>query len=263
MQRSRSVVGAVSLCLFAVLVSAGCAKKVPITTTSVEPPSGATSASVTPTEVVVLPVDGSGPITTPEAGSELRTALMDAAREKLATNSQFVVYQLYVQGDYALGDLETAPGGTRQFVAFKGPQWQAVWVAPFGDAGATASSAKSAVPGFSEELLGRIAWKYKKPASNAAMVSSLSTAAKKWTKAQMEGEGEPYAVTLVKVAKDSKGAWWGRVIVQPASSASNSYESIEFWCKYSGGTWAGKAQDPDPPSPSTYFPSKVIGSLAF
>ena len=93
------------------------------------------------------------------------------------------------------------------------------------------------------------------------MIASLSVAAKKWTKSLMDGVGEPYDVTLVKVAKDAKGVWWGRAVVQPASSATSSYESIEFWCKYTGGAWSGTAQDPEPPSPTTYFPASVVGAL--
>jgi hypothetical protein len=93
------------------------------------------------------------------------------------------------------------------------------------------------------------------------MKTSLATAAKKWTKSLMNSVGEPYSVTTVKVAQDSKGVWWGRAVVQPASSAGNSYESIEFWAKYSSGAWTGTAQDPEPPAPATYFPSSVVGAL--
>jgi hypothetical protein len=186
---------------------------------------------------------------------------MDAARKKLGTSSQFVVYQLFAQGDSALADIETTSGGKRQFVAFTGPQWEGVWVAPFGSASASSATAKGAAPVLSDELLAKVDWKYKKPASSATMVASLSVAAKKWAKSLMDGIGEPYKVTLVKVAKDSKGVWWGRAVVQPSPSAGNDYESIEFWAKYTGGAWVGKAQDPEPPAPTTYFPSSVIGAL--
>jgi hypothetical protein len=186
---------------------------------------------------------------------------MDAARKRLGTTSQFVVYQLFVQGDSAVGDLETITGGKRQFVALTGPQWEAVWVAPFSAASASSANAKSSVPALSEELLAKIDWKYKKPASSATMLASLSAASKKWTKSLMAGAGEPYKVTTVKVAKDSKGVWWGRAVVQPSPSAGNSYESVEFWAKYSGGSWAGQPQDPEPPAPTTYFPSSVVGAL--
>ena len=186
---------------------------------------------------------------------------MDAARQKLEITSQFVVYQLYTQGDKAVGDLEAVTGGARQFVVFKGPEWEAVWVAPFGSAGASAAKARSEVPGVSDELLGKIDWNYKKPASSAAMLASLTKSVKKWSKQMMGGLGEPYKVTFVKAAKDETGTWWGRAIVQPSPSAGNAYEPIEFWCTYSGGAWTGKPQDPEPPAPTTYFPSSVVGAL--
>ena len=265
MRSSMRILAVVAACLMAASLAVGCAKKAQVTTV---PATTSVAESATPPPVIETPpaekatAVSDGPITTPEAGSDERTALMDAARKRIGTTSQFVVYQLFVQGDAAVADLETVSGGKRQFVAFKGgDKWEAEWVAAFGSAGASAAKAKKEVPGLSDELLGKLDWTYKKPASSAAMIASLSAAAKKWTKSLMDGVGEPYSVTLVKVAKDSKGVWWGRAVVQPASSASSSYESIEFWAKYSGGAWKGKAQDPDPPSPTTYFPSSVIGAL--
>ena len=265
MRRSHKLLGVACLCLLAALLVVGCAKKTPVTTTpKATTPSTAVSSSVVPTPVVVPPAEvAGGPITTPAAGSEARTALMDAARKKFGTTSQFVVYQLYAQGDYAVGDLEKVSGGKRQFVAFKGPEWEAEWVAPYGSASASAASAKSEVPGLSDELLAKINWKFKKPASSASMLASLTTTVKKWSKQMMGGAGQPYKVTLAKVAKDKKGVWWGRAIVQPSPSEGNAYESIEFWCKYGGGAWTGKPQDPEPPEPTTYFPSSVVGALGF
>ncbi len=265
MRHGHRILGAACIVMLAVLLAAGCAKKTPVTVAPVDSgtPSAASSTTPPPSPQVEPPPSvSSGPITTPAAGTDERTALMDAARTKLGTTSQFVVYQLFVQGDHAVGDIETASGGKRQFVVFKGgPGWEADWVAAFGSAGASEAGAKAGAPGASKELLGKIDWKYKKPPSSTAMLASLSAAAKKWTKSLMGGVGEPYNVTLVKVAKDSKGVWWGRAVVQPSPSAGNSYESIEFWAKYSGGSWNGKAQDPEPPAPSTYFPSSVIGAL--
>jgi hypothetical protein len=263
MRQSHWVWGAACVCLLATALSAGCSKKPPVTVPSTQTSSGEASGSVAPTSDISPPQEVAGPITSPAAGSVARAALMDAARTKLNTTSQFVVYQIYVQGDNALADIETEPGGKRQFVSFKGPEWQAEWVAPFGSGSATAADAKSQAPGLSDALLARIDWKFAKPVSNAAMVSSLSTAAKKWSNTLMKGLGEPYQVTVAKVAQDSGGVWWGRAIVQPSSSASGSFESIEYWCTYSGGAWTGKAQDPEPPAPTTYFPPSVVGSLGF
>jgi hypothetical protein len=77
----------------------------------------------------------------------------------------------------------------------------------------------------------------------------------------MSGKGSPYKITLIKVAKDAGGNWWGRVVVQPTGNATNQYESIEFWAKYKNGSWTGRAQDPEPPAPTTYFPAGVVGTL--
>ncbi len=98
MRKSPRVLGVVFVCLFvAVLVSAGCAKKAPVTTPADQTPS---APSVSAEATVAPPAeDLSEPITTPAADSVTRKALMDAARKKLGTSSQFVVYQLYVQGD--------------------------------------------------------------------------------------------------------------------------------------------------------------------
>jgi len=261
MRRSHRLLVVLCVVLVAATLGAGCAKKKPTTTTSIVP-SGS-SGSVTPTSDVE-PGNGAGEkITTPVTGTPARTALMDAARAKLGTSAQFIVYQLYVQGEYAIGDLETSPGGKRQFVAFKGPEWQALWVAPYGDPSATSAKAKAAVPGLSAGLLAKIDWTFKKPVSDAAMESSLSTEAKKWSKTLMEGLGEPYNVVMVKAAKDSTGTWWGRAVVQPSSTADASFEPIDYWCRYSSGTWTGTAQDPEPPAPTSFFPSEVAGPLGF
>lgn len=262
MRQSHKLWAVLCICLLATAVfSAGCAKKKPTTTTTLESlePSGTEAPSEQPSSGA-----GSGePITSPIAGTQARTALMDAARAKLGTTSQFVVYQLYVQGDFAIADLETQTGGKRQFVAFTGPEWKAVWTAPFGSETASAASVKTAVPGISAALLAKLDWKYKKPVSSAAMEAGLSTQAKKWAKTLMEGLGEPYNVVMVKVAQDKTGAWWGRAVVQPSSNATSSFEPIDFWCRYNGSEWVGKAQDPEPPPPSTYFPADVAGALGF
>ncbi|HEY5472195.1 MAG TPA: hypothetical protein VIK32_03280, partial [Candidatus Limnocylindrales bacterium] len=109
-------------------------------------------------------------------------------------------------------------------------------------------------------------WKLAKPTTStsawtSSMLASLSTAAKAWGKTAMEGKGTPYKVTLVKVAKDSSGVWWGHAVVQPSPDANNSYEPLNMWAKYSGGKWSGSIQDPEPPAASTYFPNSVISKL--
>ena len=268
MRYSRAFLGIIGLCLMSVVLLTGCAKKVPVVVPPADSSTEATSSSEATAEAETAPSDTpttqtGGPITTPITGTLARTQLMDAARKKLGTKSQFVVYQLYVQGDQAIGDLEEPSGGSRQFVLFKGPEWEAVWVAPFGSASASSAGAKSGVPGFSDELLSKIDWKFSKPVSDAAMLSSLTAAAKKWSKTLMEGLGQPYVVASAKVAQDASGTWWGRVVIHPTASATSSFEPIDFWCTYSAGAWTGKAQDPEPPPPTSYFPASVAGALGF
>jgi hypothetical protein len=33
------------------------------------------------------------------------------------------------------------------------------------------------------------------------------------------------------------------------------------WAKYSGKSWSGGVQNPEPPAPSTYFPSSIVSKL--
>ena len=209
-------------------------------------------------------VESSGPISTPAPGSDERTKLMNAAREKLNTTSQFYVYQLYVQGNTALGDIEPVSGGERSFVAWQvqNQGWVCLWSAPFGSADAKSAAADAALPDLSAALLAKIDWTMPKPLKEADMIASLSAAATKWAKSAMGGAGQPYTITMCKVDKDAHGVWFGHVVVQPTGDATNAYEPLNIWAKYSGGSWSGKIQDPEPPAPSTYFPASVIPHLS-
>ena len=69
--------------------------------------------------------------------------------------------------------------------------------------------------------------------------SGLSSSAKAWSKTAMDGEGQPYSITLIKVAQDTKGNWWGRVVTQP----KGDFERLQFWAKYTNGKWQGAVQD--------------------
>ena len=81
-----------------------------------------------------------------------------------------------------------------------------------------------------------------------------------WTEGLMAGAGMPYEVTA-QIAQDSAGAWWGVATVQSASTADAAYEPITYWCAFDGAEWTGEAQDPEPPSPDTYFPADVVEVL--
>lgn len=274
---SRRITVLVAAALIAgMLALAGCAKP-SITTQASSSTATATSQQATSAEQTSVepetstPIVASGPITTPASGSKERTALLDAARAKLGTGTQFYVYQLFVQGDTALGDLEPSTKSSvgRVFVAWerRGGVWTAIGASNFGTKAASAAATARALPSFSAEIIGKINWTLAKPktsgtGSASSMKSSLSAAAKAWSKTAMSSKGSPYKVTVLKVAQDTKGVWWGHVVTQPTGDANNSYEPLNYWAKYSGGKWSGTLQDPEPPAPSTYFPSSVISKLS-
>jgi outer membrane murein-binding lipoprotein Lpp len=236
-------------------------KKVATSSTSTKKVSSEESSTTT-TEAKA---DEPGPITTPASGSKTRNALLSAARKKLGSSTDLTVHQLYMQDGTAIGDLQPA-SGSRAFFAWVKTDgtWTATERWAFGSASANAVSVARALPDFTDELIGKINFKLAKPktsgtGSASSMKSSLTTAVKAWTKSAMDGQGQPYKVTLIKVAKDSKGTWWGRAVVAP----TGEYERLQFWAKYSGSNWSGDAQDPEPPAPKTYFPSSVLSDLGF
>lgn len=273
---SRRITVLVAAALIAgTLALTGCVKP-SVTPQASSSTATATSQLATSTEQTSVepetstPVAASGPITTPLTGSKERTALLDAARTKLATKAQFYVYQLFVQGDTALGDIEPLTKSTtgRVFVAWerRSGTWTAIGASNFGAKSATAAATARALPSFSAELIGKINWTLPKPkpsgsGSASSMKASLSAAAKVWSKNAMSSKGSPYKIAVLKVAQDAKGVWWGHVATQPTADATNSYEPLNFWAKYSGGKWEGTLQDPEPPAPSTYFPASVIPKL--
>jgi len=262
----RLTAGAIVLLALAAFALAGCRGTIPPTTTIQPQTTTSTTVATSTTETTstaeeTSPTLATGPISTPAAGTSTRQALMNAARTKLKTTSQFRIYQLYVQGDTAIGDLEAVSGGKRVFVAWKGPGWTAVWTAPFGSSTANAKAAASALEGFSQELIGRIDFKLAKPLGSSAMKASLTAAAKTWSDQAMGGVGAPYKVTTAKVAQDSNGTWWGVAVTQPTPDSNNSYEPLQFWCKFENGSWNGKIQDPEPPAPNTFFPKSVVSAL--
>ncbi|MBN2848767.1 MAG: zinc ribbon domain-containing protein [Coriobacteriia bacterium] len=71
---------------------------------------------------IVSPNEGL-PITTPEKGSEERTALMDAARSATGSTELFTVHQVFVQGDSAVGDIQEVKGDN----AAPGARWLITW----------------------------------------------------------------------------------------------------------------------------------------
>ena len=265
----------VAALLAATLMLSGCVKPT-ITPAAVAPTTVVPTTTAESTQTSVEPtsptqIDATGPITTPVSGSATRKELLAAARTKLATTSTFYVHQLYAQGDTALGDLEPLDDSKvgRVFVAWErsAGTWKAVGATAFGSSSANAASTSRALPRFSPALINKIDWKLvAKPVttssgSASSVKASLSTAAKTWAKSNMSGTGSPYKITSVKVAQDSKGVWWGVAIVQPSPTSNSNFDPLTVWAKYSGKKWSGSVQDPEPPAPSTYFPSSVISKL--
>lgn len=107
----------------------------PTATTSPEP-----EPAPEPDQPIIAPYAGM-PITTPQKGEADRTALMDAARTLTGSGAQFLVWQLYVQGDSAVGDIQEFLGegklpGRRWLVTWErsGGSWAGRTYVPFLDA---------------------------------------------------------------------------------------------------------------------------------
>ncbi len=255
------------------LTAGGCRKKAPVDAAAIiGVPTQTVEATSSAPDAGGTPAVATGPITKPASGSELRTALLDAARAKFNTTSQFRIHQLWSQGNTAIGELEQITGGTgRVYIAWTGPNWTVVWSGLAGGTGVTKAAAAAALPTFSAEMLSKITWAPQAsqptqtqtpPAEDeASVLAKLEAAAQGWANSVMAGAGKPYEIVVSKVAKDSSGVWWGVVYVQPTADDNNSYEGLEFWCKYSGGAWTGQVQDPEPPDPATFFPKAIVEKL--
>lgn len=88
----------------------------------------------------VSPYEGM-PISTPQKGDATRATLMDAARALTGSTNQFVVWQLYVQGGSAIGDIQEwngddNPPGRRWLVTWEqvNGAWVGRYFVPFLDA---------------------------------------------------------------------------------------------------------------------------------
>ncbi|NTW28173.1 MAG: hypothetical protein HGA39_02260 [Coriobacteriia bacterium] len=248
-------------------MSTGCKKNTPTAPAIIDVSTGTASATGTAGGKASVAVE-TGPITTPVSGNAAYTALLDAARKKYATTSQFRTYQMFAQGSTAIGEIEQITGGSGHiFVAWTGPDWTVVWTAPATDTGATAAQAAAALPTFSADLLGKIKWPIvtapTAPAvlDEATLKASLETAGQAWAATTMSGNGKPYKTLVNKVAKDTSGTWWGVLYIQPTSDSKNDYQGLEFWCKYADGKWTSKLLGPEPPSPATYYPAAIVEVL--
>lgn len=259
-------VAAVAVLVVASLGISGCARKAPLAANTQPVTVPVATATPTPEPSATPTPPAVAGVTSPVSGSTERTALLDAVRKKFGTTAQYYVYQLFAEGNTAIGDVNKVTGdGNRTFVAWakNGSTWSVVWSAPYGSSKANKAGAVAALPTFSSGLLGKIAWQLATPpvTSEKSMLASLNLNSKKWAAVTMDGQGAPYKVTSVKVAKDANGTWWGVVIVQPSPNAGNQFEALTYWAKFSNGAWSGQVQDPEPPAPSTYFPASVLSKL--
>jgi hypothetical protein len=236
-------------------------------TTTVEPSSTAEATAPAGEQEPSIP-EATGPITTPAVGSAVRTALMDALRKRLGTSGQFVVNQLFVQDGYAIGDVKPATGGDRLFVVWTGqpPQaqanvpWSVAWSSRPGKS--SSSAARKAVPGLSDALVQRFDWDKTFPPTEDQLRSQLKKDAVTWSKSLMTGKGQPYSVHSVKMKRSESGTWYATVVVNPHNTATEAYESIWFWCKYTAGKWTGEpVTGGDDRDPNSYFPTDVQGAL--
>ena len=85
-------------------------------------PTATAEPSPPPAEPTPSPYEGM-PISTPKPGEPDRVALRDAARALTGSTDQFLVWQLYVQGDSAVGDIQEYKGSD----AVSGRRWLVTW----------------------------------------------------------------------------------------------------------------------------------------
>jgi hypothetical protein len=148
-----------------------------------EPPTASTTSSVASTSTsedasgsaIVVPPATSTPLPSPATGvapagrvldlkdrptdpakAALRQELLDAARKRLRTKSRFFVNQLWVDGDWAIGELGAEKRGHRMWFVWRGTPRRVVWT---GNWGVTDElSLKQHVGAVPPELLRRINW---------------------------------------------------------------------------------------------------------
>lgn len=169
------------------------------------PEATAAVEATTTTDSGPPPVVASGALHQPAQGSAERTALMDAARDRIKTSSQFVVHQLESDNAWAVGELAPSGGGATVFVSFRNEVdggWQAIWNgAAGGPAGTTRADAR-----FSPQVIAGIDW------SGKPSTDDILAAAKKL--APLNGSAPVTGAKLNDITQDSKGRWWAAVIIE-------------------------------------------------
>jgi hypothetical protein len=135
--------------------------------------SGVVSGDTTPTDTGVQPETTTPtppPPTVAPAGTVLnlkdrpsdpkkaaiRQQLLDAARKRLRTKSRFFVNQLWVDGEWAIGEIGAEKGGHRIWVVWRGTPRKVVYVGNWGTT--DEMSLKAHVGTMPPELLARVNW---------------------------------------------------------------------------------------------------------
>jgi hypothetical protein len=255
----------VAIVLLAALVAAatGCA---PAATTSPGPTVPATT-TVAPTSTPVATSTAStrGPVTTPSSSSVARAAILKSAKTDLGLTGTVVVNQLFAQDGEAVGDLWPASGPRVFFALDGGPDaWRLAWSAPFGSSRASAAALTAMGPETFADLAAALDFtkKVSRPVVKVAAptLSSFETFALKSTKS-FAGASYTGSFTIqAKIAKDSKGVWWGNAIAEPTEAG---LEPIGVWGHYSKGKWTGEIADfSTEDADAAYFPADVLAKLS-
>ena len=186
----------------------------------VEEPSGPdeTPAEPEPVQPVVSPYEGM-PISTPQKGDATRAALMDAARALTGSTNQFVVWQLYVQGGSAIGDIQEwngddNPPGRRWLVTWEqvNGAWVGKYFVPFLDAVRADVDAQN--PFISDGSLASMALMVPVPAPQNAVDAA---------RAAQNSQAEAFDV------------WVPTRVPEGYSISSSQYHTESYWVIWSSG----------------------------
>ncbi|MDO8914838.1 MAG: hypothetical protein Q7W16_01990 [Coriobacteriia bacterium] len=212
-----------------VVLVAGCSSP------ATDPATSSSGASVTATEAPEPPattgpaVAASGAVVSPKQGGDVRKALMDAARVRLATTSQFYVLAISSDGAWALAALRTVDGGKGSWVAFRNEipaGWVAFWSGDVPDAGKAVKAADSR---FADAVLTALDLEIDvtKPTVAEAEAAVLKLAKKAYPSIPIK------SATAEGIGSDAKGQWW----VQAWTDAGKAYENEQWFAYYTGTTW--------------------------
>jgi hypothetical protein len=190
-----------------------------------------TSETTTPPPATTGPaVAASGAVASPKQGSDLRRALMDAARVRLATTSQFYVLAISSDGAWAVAALRTVDGGKGAWVALRNEipaGWVAFWSGSVVDGNGKAI--KAADSRFADAVLAPIDFTLDvtKPTAAEAEAAVLKLAKKAYPSIPIK------SARAQGMGIDAKGQWW----VQAWTDAGKAYENEQWFAYYSGTTW--------------------------